>query len=193
MLASRPSGAGGLVLELGEGNAELRCDLQCVDSAMLKVRRSVSPSFVVPRSVVPFVVPPHLFRSYVSPMTDHQILYAHLQTLGRVVLGYSGGVDSALLAVAGTRALGPERFLAVIGRSASYPENQYDTALGIARKFGIPVREIETRELADPRYLGNSTERCYFCKSELWTRLAGAGRGDRVRHRHRWHQCRRSG
>ncbi len=106
-------------------------------------------------------------------MTDHQILCAHLQTLGRVVLGYSGGVDSAVLAVAGTKALGPERFLAVIGRSASYPENQYDTALEIARDFGIPVREIETRELADPRYLGNSTERCYFCKSELWTRLVG--------------------
>ena len=106
-------------------------------------------------------------------MTDHQILYAHLQTLGRVVLGYSGGVDSAVLAVAGTRALGRERFLAVIGRSASYPENQYDTALRIARDFGIPVREIDTRELSDPRYLGNSTERCYFCKSELWARLSG--------------------
>jgi len=104
-------------------------------------------------------------------MTDHQILYAHLQTLGRVVLGYSGGVDSALLAVAGTKALGRERFLAVIGRSASYPENQYDTALEIAREFGIPVREIETQELSDARYLANSTERCYFCKSELWTRL----------------------
>ena len=81
------------------------------------------------------------------------MLYTHLQTLGRVVLGYSGGVDSALLAVAGTRALGPKRFLAVIGRSASYPENQYDTALRIAREFGIPVREIDTRELSDPRYL----------------------------------------
>ncbi|MFL5491559.1 MAG: ATP-dependent sacrificial sulfur transferase LarE, partial [Gemmatimonadales bacterium] len=110
--------------------------------------------------------------SYVSPMTDHRILSAHLQTLGRVVLGYSGGVDSALLAVAGTRALGRENFLAVIGRSASYPEDQYDTALRIAREFGIPVREIDTRELSDPRYLSNSTERCYFCKSELWTRLA---------------------
>jgi len=105
-------------------------------------------------------------------MADPQNLYAHLQTLGRVMLGYSGGVDSALLAVAGTQALGRERFLAVIGRSPSYPENQYDTALGIAQQFGIPVREIETQELSDPRYLDNSTERCYFCKSELWTRLA---------------------
>src|SRR3954447_17923691 len=106
------------------------------------------------------------------PMPDIQNLYAHLNTLGRVVLGYSGGVDSALLAVAGTRALGPERFLAAVGRSASYPADQSDTALRLARQFEIPLREIETHELADARYLSNSTERCYFCKSELWTRLA---------------------
>src|SRR3954465_192297 len=99
-------------------------------------------------------------------MTDHQLLYAHLQTLGRGGLGYSGGVDSAVLAVAGTKALGRERFLAVIGSRALYPEKQSDTALRIAREFGVPFREIETRELSDPRYLGNSTERCYFCKSE---------------------------
>jgi uncharacterized protein len=80
-------------------------------------------------------------------------------------------VDSAVLAVAGTRALGKDRFLAVIGRSGSYPEDQYRTALGIARDHDIPVREIATEELSDPRYLSNSTDRCYFCKSELWTRL----------------------
>jgi pyridinium-3,5-biscarboxylic acid mononucleotide sulfurtransferase len=104
-------------------------------------------------------------------MPDLQLLLAHLTRLGRVVLGYSGGVDSALLAVAGTRALGPERFLAVMGRSASYPAVQADTALRLAREFHIPLLEIETQELHDGRYLSNSTERCYFCKSELWSRL----------------------
>jgi pyridinium-3,5-biscarboxylic acid mononucleotide sulfurtransferase len=105
-------------------------------------------------------------------MPDIQNLYAHLKTLGRVVLGYSGGVDSAVLAVACTQGLGEERFLAILGRSASYPAVQADTALALARRFGIPLREIETRELADSRYLSNSTDRCYFCKSELWARLA---------------------
>jgi uncharacterized protein len=104
-------------------------------------------------------------------MANLQNLYAHLNTLGRVVLGYSGGVDSALVAVAGTHALGPERFLAVMGRSASYPEVQAETALALARQFDIPLRELETHELADPNYLSNSTDRCYFCKSELWSRL----------------------
>jgi uncharacterized protein len=109
-------------------------------------------------------------------MPDLQKLYAHLNSLGRVVLGYSGGVDSGMLAVAATRALGPERFLAVMGRSASYPEVQADTALQLAQRFEIPVLEIETHELEDPRYLSNSTDRCYFCKSELWSRLGTLAR-----------------
>ena len=104
-------------------------------------------------------------------MTDLQVLQQHLQGMGRVMLGYSGGVDSALLAVAGRRALGSEHFLAVIGRSASYPEVQWRTAIEVARRFDVPLLELETRELDDPRYLRNAPDRCYFCKSELWTRV----------------------
>jgi uncharacterized protein len=104
-------------------------------------------------------------------MVDLATLRAHLAGLGRVILGYSGGVDSALLAVVGTRALGPGRFLAVTGRSPSYPEAQAQTAIELARRFEVPLMDIDTHELEDPRYLSNSTERCYFCKSELWTRL----------------------
>ncbi|MEO8634215.1 MAG: ATP-dependent sacrificial sulfur transferase LarE [Gemmatimonadales bacterium] len=95
-------------------------------------------------------------------------LEAQLRTLGRVVLGYSGGVDSALLALAGRRALGRERLLAVIGRSPSYPEVQYQAALATARTFDIPLLEVETHELEDDRYRANPTNRCYFCKAELW-------------------------
>ena len=109
-------------------------------------------------------------------MADLDLLRAHLLGYGRVLLGYSGGVDSALLAVAGRQALGPERFLAVIGRSASYPEAQWQTAVDLARRFDVPLLEVETRELSDPRYLQNSTDRCYFCKTELWMRLGEVAR-----------------
>lgn len=104
-------------------------------------------------------------------MPDLHHLEAHLQGLGRVLLGYSGGVDSALLAVVATRALAPGDFLAVIGRSPSYPEVQYRTALGIATEFDIPLREVDTAEMDDPDYVANPTNRCYFCKHELWGRL----------------------
>jgi uncharacterized protein len=105
-------------------------------------------------------------------MPDIELLRKHLLGLGRVVLGYSGGVDSSFLAVLGAQTLGAERFLAVTGVSASYPEVQSEAATDLAVRFGIPLREIDTHELEDPRYLNNSTERCYFCKSELWSRLA---------------------
>jgi pyridinium-3,5-biscarboxylic acid mononucleotide sulfurtransferase len=111
-------------------------------------------------------------------MADLDLLRGHLRGLGRVVLGYSGGVDSALLAVAATHALGPERFLAVIGRSASYPEAQWRTARDLAVRFQVPLLELDTYELSDPDYLRNAPDRCYFCKSELWTRL-----GEVARHR----------
>jgi uncharacterized protein len=109
-------------------------------------------------------------------MTDLDQLRQHLAELGKVLLGYSGGVDSALLAVVGSRALGAERFLAVIGRSASYPEAQWRSAVDLAARFDVPTLELDTRELDDPRYLRNDTDRCYFCKAELWTRLTDIAR-----------------
>lgn len=112
-------------------------------------------------------------------MTTFTELEAHLATLPNALLGYSGGVDSALLAVAGARALGRERFLAVIGRSASYPEVQYRTALELAHQFSVPLLEVDTHELADPSYAANPLNRCFFCKSELWRALGevAAARG----------------
>jgi uncharacterized protein len=109
-------------------------------------------------------------------MTALEPLRRHLLGLGRVLLAYSGGVDSALLAVVGRQTLGLQRFLAVIGRSASYPEVQWRAAVDLAGGFDVPLLEVETRELADPRYLSNPTDRCYFCKSELWTRLGEIAR-----------------
>jgi len=104
-------------------------------------------------------------------MSDIAALERRIASLGRVLLGYSGGVDSTFLAVVASDTLGAGRFLAVIGRSASYPEVQWHTAMAVAERFGIPFREIGTRELDDPNYRANPTNRCYYCKAELWGRI----------------------
>jgi pyridinium-3,5-biscarboxylic acid mononucleotide sulfurtransferase len=109
-------------------------------------------------------------------MSDIPRLRLRLAGYGRVLLGYSGGVDSALLAVVGREALGRDDFLAVIGRSPSYPEAQYRTALDVAHRFDVPLLELATGEMDDPRYLANPVNRCYFCKMELWTRLGDEAR-----------------
>ncbi|HEX6057560.1 MAG TPA: ATP-dependent sacrificial sulfur transferase LarE [Gemmatimonadaceae bacterium] len=101
---------------------------------------------------------------------DRLVAWMHAQ--GSVLVGYSGGVDSVYLAAVARDALGPERMLAVIGRSASYPEEQWTTARAVADRVGIPVLEVDTDELNDPRYAANPSNRCYFCKGELWSRLA---------------------
>ena len=107
----------------------------------------------------------------ICAMPDLAGLRTHLEGLGRVLLGYSGGVDSALLGVLGAHTLGPDRFLAVIGISPSYPEAQLQVARDLALRFAMPVLELETHELDDPRYAANPTSRCYFCKTELWSQL----------------------
>jgi pyridinium-3,5-biscarboxylic acid mononucleotide sulfurtransferase len=98
-------------------------------------------------------------------------LGAWLAARGSVLIGFSGGVDSAYLACVALDVLGREHVLAVIGRSASYPAEQWETARRIADQFGIPVEEVDTYELNDPNYAANPSNRCFFCKSELWSRL----------------------
>lgn len=93
-----------------------------------------------------------------------------------VCIGYSGGVDSVLLSVVAVDVLGADRVLAVTGRSAAYPTVQRDVAVECARRFGIPHVELETDELSDPDYVANPADRCYFCKTELWTKLGRLAR-----------------
>lgn len=98
-------------------------------------------------------------------------LGAWLLAQGSVAIGFSGGVDSAYLACMALETLGPEQVLAVIGRSPSYPAEQWETARKVADQFAIPVREIDTEELSDSNYAANPSNRCFFCKSELWSRV----------------------
>jgi pyridinium-3,5-biscarboxylic acid mononucleotide sulfurtransferase len=111
-----------------------------------------------------------------SDALDLTALRGTLRGFGSALVGYSGGVDSALLAVLLRQELGRDRMLAAIGRSASYPLSQWEAARDIAARFDVPLLELETHELDDPRYLANPTNRCFFCKTELWTRLVPAAR-----------------
>ncbi len=99
-----------------------------------------------------------------------------VRTFSSALLGYSGGVDSACLAVVLRQELGRDRLLAVIGRSASYPAAQWEVARRVAAQFDLPLLEIETQELDDPDYRANPTNRCFFCKRELWARLSAEAR-----------------
>jgi uncharacterized protein len=103
-------------------------------------------------------------------------LLAWVRARGSVLIGFSGGVDSAYLACVAVEAVGAERVLAVIGRSASFPEEQWTRAREVATQFGVPVLELDTNELNDPRYAANPVNRCYYCKTELWSKLVPVAR-----------------
>jgi uncharacterized protein len=106
-----------------------------------------------------------------TALSKERALVAWLKDRRTVLIGFSGGVDSAYLAVVAREALGRERVLAVIGRSASFPSAQWEGARAVAAAHDIAVLEVDTDELNDPRYAANPTNRCYFCKNELWLRL----------------------
>jgi len=88
----------------------------------------------------------------------------------RVVVAYSGGVDSSLLLAIAHEQLG-DRALGVIGVSDSYAARELELALAQARRLGARVETVTTGELADPVFAGNPTDRCYHCKRELHRRL----------------------
>src|SRR5256712_7142040 len=117
---------------------------------------------------------------YYSAMSGAQTpagtVRALVRTYPSALVAYSGGVDSALLAVVLRQELGRERMLTGVGRSASYPAAQWATARAVAQRFDVPLVELDTHELEDPDYLANPTNRCFFCKTELWRRLVPEAR-----------------
>lgn len=109
--------------------------------------------------------------SLLSAMPSLEALQSVIRDYRSVLVGYSGGVDSALVAVVARRVLGPDRSLAAIGISASLARDQLDRVRETAGLFDLRLVEIRTEEFSDPNYTSNPTNRCYFCKKELWSKL----------------------
>ena len=102
-------------------------------------------------------------------------LLAAIGRMGRVIVAFSGGTDSAYLAWAAHRVLGPGA-LAMTADSASLPESHKRDAEDFVRRFGIAHEYIQTHEFDNPDYVANNPDRCFHCKDELFTRLQQVGR-----------------
>lgn len=108
-------------------------------------------------------------------------LFAQLRGLGRTIVAFSGGTDSAYLAWAANRVLGSGA-IAITADSASLPESHKRDAEAFVERFGIAHEYIETREFDNPDYVRNDPNRCFHCKDELFTRLAEVGRERGIEH-----------
>ena len=95
-------------------------------------------------------------------------LQSRLRSVGRLLVAYSGGVDSAYLAWAAHQALGDD-MLAIIADSPSLARTQLADAIAFAKEQSIPLEVIPTSELDRPEYVRNDAQRCFFCKDELFT------------------------
>jgi len=106
----------------------------------------------------------------VETQTKYERLQALLREMESVLIAYSGGVDSALLLKVAHDVLG-DRAVGAIASSAAYAPEETAEAVEVAAQMGIPLLTLETHELEDERYVSNTVNRCYFCKTELFSQL----------------------
>jgi len=105
----------------------------------------------------------------------YELLKQLLHKFGRVVVAYSGGVDSTFLLKAAVDTLGTENVLACIAKGPSLPKSQYLRAVKLAKKINVKIQAIKQTEMADAAYADNKADRCFYCKSHLFeilTRIA---------------------
>ena len=112
----------------------------------------------------------HKDESHQCATLKQQKLREILRTLGSVIVAYSGGVDSSYVAYVASAELGP-RAICITGESASLPSYQRAEMERVVREFGFHHEIIQTEELENPNYQVNNSDRCYFCKDELYGKL----------------------
>ncbi len=110
----------------------------------------------------------HMIPAGTNLDAKRELLQTHLRTRGRLLVAYSGGVDSAYLAWAAHQALG-SKMRAIIADSPSLARTQLADAVAFAREQAIPLEVVATSELDRPEYVRNDSQRCFFCKDELFT------------------------